>query len=78
MRLAAYKYGTLQVEPMSSATFLAIKHSQRTKIRKFIKLERGPKNLWAKYGPIDGLFSWSVIVGTLAALQLMDNYSTTS
>jgi hypothetical protein len=24
------------------------------------------------------LFSWSVIVGTLAALQLMDNYSTTS
>ncbi len=26
----------------------------------------------------DVLFSWSVIVGTLAALQLMDNYSTTS
>ncbi len=23
------------------------------------------------------LFSWSVIVGTLAALQLMDSYSTT-
>ncbi len=26
----------------------------------------------------DVSFSWSVIVGTLAALQLMDNYSTTS
>ncbi len=52
MQLAAYKYETLLFELKSSATFWAIKRTQRTKIQKVINLEKSPKNLWAKYGPI--------------------------
>ncbi len=52
MQQAAYKCETPLFERKSSATFLAIKRSQRTQIRKVLNLERSPKNLWAKYGPI--------------------------
>ncbi len=52
MQQVAYKYETLRFELKSSATFLAIKCSQRTKIQKVMKLESGPKKLWAKYGSI--------------------------
>jgi hypothetical protein len=52
MQQAVYQYETLLFEPKSSATFWAIKHSRRTKIRKVINFEQNPRKPVGQNGPI--------------------------